>query len=239
MAEDSLSDKRCRILLLEKEIEEINEEIKKKEIQVGKKNRQLELLKLKLYKQYFHTQRKEFALLTNIPSNPQKNNRHILFNYSCLNVDMVGNIICDLIKKYDNEDFASKRGVQEYTDTSDTYIRPYHFKKPVLVIAQGNEVNDPYKAKGDNKIIIEYSNSMILRGCPTNIPVTWKTDIGSVELTDYAYLIYNDGVIFSYPNSKEYIKELIYSLAYYQKEHKVKYMTPEDTWNVYQKIYKK
>ena len=32
MAKDSLSDKRCRILLLEKEIEEINEEIKKKKI---------------------------------------------------------------------------------------------------------------------------------------------------------------------------------------------------------------
>ena len=239
MTEDSLNDKRSRILLLEKDIKEISEEIKRKKIQAGEKNRQLEILKLKLYKEYFSTKREEFALLTNIPPNPEKRNKHILFDYSCLNVDMVGKIICDLIKKYDNEDFASKRGVQEYTDTSDTYICPQHIEKPVLVIAQGNEVNNPYKAKGDNKIIIEYSDSMILRGCPTNIPVTWKKGIGSEKLSDYAYLIYNDGVVFSYPNSKEYIKELIYSLAYYQKEHDVKYMTPEHTWNVYQKIYKK
>jgi hypothetical protein len=239
MAEDSLNDKRSRILLLEKEINEISEEIKKKKEQAGKKNRQLDILKLKLYKEYFSTKREEFALLTDIPSNPEKKNRHVLFDYSCLNVDMVGKIICDLIKRYDNEDFTSKRGVQDCTDASDTYFLPHHFEKPVLVIAQGNEVNYPYKAKGDNKIIIEYSDSMILRGCPTNIPVTWKKGMGSVELTDYAYLIYNDGVVFSYPNNKEYIKELIYSLAYYQKEHDVKYMTPEDTWNVYQKIYKK
>ena len=48
MTEDSLNDKRSRILLLEKDIKEISEEIKKKKIQAGEKNRQLEILKLKL-----------------------------------------------------------------------------------------------------------------------------------------------------------------------------------------------
>ena len=85
MTEDSLNDKRSRILILEKEINEISEEIKKKKEQAGKKNRQLEILKLKLYKEYFSTKREKFALLTNIPSNPEKKHRHVLFDYSCLN----------------------------------------------------------------------------------------------------------------------------------------------------------
>lgn len=233
MSEDSLNDKRNKILLLKNEISEISEEIKEKKIQVDKKNRRLEKLMLQLYKEYFTAEREEFALLTNIPSNTynsfSKNYKHVLYDYSLLNVDVIGKIICDLIKKYDNEDFISKKG--NFVHTEDTYFGPKTRSIPALIIGKG-EIPDTVLSDEDYDIIISLNG--------VHHPVVVEASRNDYGKLDYAFLMdYHDGLSFYYPSNKQYIEELIYSLAYYQREHDIKYMMPEDTWNVYKKIYKK
>lgn len=222
----SLNDKKNKILLLEKEIKQLEQ-----------KKIQLEALKSEYFHEYFENEREDFALLTDIPPILNTCSDHILWNYSVLNVDTVGKIICKLIKKYDNEDFISKRMVKyEWWDNT---FRDYVAEIPILVIGREDEIE--YQNKRDRNIIIEYDMYAYLNKYPTNNPVTWKTSdsYDYYERSNYKHLIgYYDGLNFEYHN-REYIKELIYSLAYYQKQHDIKQMTPTDTWNVYRKIYRK
>ena len=46
-------------------------------------------------------------------------------------------------------------------------------------------------------------------------------------------------IIINYHGYESAIRELIYSLAYYQKEHDIKFMSPQETRNVYRRIFKK
>ena len=73
-----------------------------------------------------------------------------------------------------------------------------------------------------------------------NCPFLISSEYGDYyKASNYNHLVgYYDELDFKYHN-REYIKELIYSLAYYQKQHNINQMTPSDTWNVYRKIYYK
>lgn len=230
MVENLLNDKKKKILL-EKEVK-----------QLEKKQEELSKLKLEYYNEYFNIKREDFALLTDIPSNPNdkdyKNDKHVLYQHSVLNVDTVGKIICQLIKRYDHRDVISKRLILR--TRGNNAFGTYPVEIPKLVIGQKDEVEDLYK--NEHNIIINYNEYMNLNEYPTNNPVKWCTSsVGNhYKKSNYNHLIdYYDGLSFNYPGNLEYIKELIFSLAYYQREHDIKYMMPEDTWNVYKKIYKK
>lgn len=221
----NLDDKKNKILLLEEEIKDLQQ-----------KKEKLEKLKSEYYHEYFDAKRDDFALLTDMPFNPYVNDKHVLYDYSVLNIDTVGKIICRLIEKYDKENCVTKR-IIEY-DWWESKFDNYLVKLPRLVIGKEDEVEYLYKKK-DN-IIIKYNEYMYLSEYPTNNPVTWKTSAfgGHYKASNYNNLVgYYDGLDFDYHN-REYIRELIYSLAYYQKQRDIKQMSPSDTWNVYRKIYR-
>ena len=59
----------------------------------------LKKLELEYYYLYFDIlNRSKFSLLTDIPENPT-NRKHVLYEYSVLNIDTIGKIICKLLKK--------------------------------------------------------------------------------------------------------------------------------------------
>ena len=231
MNEKSLNDKKEKILLLEDEIKYLEDEIKS----LKEKKKILNNLKKEYYYDYFDTGRNEFTLLNNIPANYNKYIRHLLTNYSALNVDTIGEIICKLIKEYNNKDYISKR-ILECEEHPGFF--GYTTKTPKLVIGKYDEVD--YIDKVENNIIINYNELCTLDHFPTDNPVIWFGSNRYYKGSNYNYLVgNNDGLSFNYPVDMEYIRELIYSLAYYQKQHDIKQMTPEDTWSVYRKIYKK
>ena len=220
MSNESL-DKKNEILL-------IKEEIKKLE----KKKRQLRKLEFDYYKEYFNTDREDYALLTDIPDNPT-NKYHILYDYSALNVDTIGKIICELFKKYENKKIVSKRLVK--TEISDNIFHDFH-RYPILVIGSSENIHE--LDHNEDNIVIEYDH-VSLDEYPSNHPVYEYKDDYQFKWSNYNKLIgYYEDLKFDY-NKHEFIEELIYSLAYYQKVHDIKFMSPQETWNVYRKIFKK
>ena len=223
---ESLAEKKKEIRQLEKEIKALK-----------KKRERLERLEVEYYHEYFDTPRDEFALLTDIPSN-QTNKKQVLYDYSVLNIDTIGKIICKLIKKYENKDYVSRRLIR-YEQWQNAF-ELYPVELPILVIGQEDEVKKLDKNK--ENIIISYDDHKLLTEYPTKTPVTWKTSRygGYYDRSNYGNLLnYFDGLSFEHPTNQDYIDELIYSLAYYQRENGIIQMNPRDTWNVYRKIYKK
>ena len=111
-------------------------------------------------------------------------------------------------------------------------------EEPILVIGKEDEVKHSYE--NENNIIICYDDYYSLEEYPTSNPVVLNSSKfeSPVERSNYSLLVgFRDGLTFDYHN-REYVRELIYSLAYYQKVHNIKQMTPSDTWNVYRKIYR-
>lgn len=222
---DNLNDKKNKILLIEEEIKAL--EAKKKK---------LKKLKTEYYNEYFKTKREDYALLTDIPDNPMEK-KNLLTDYSVLNIDEIGKIICDLFKCYENKDLLSKR--LYYYDRWENAFGYYPAKIPIQVIGKPENI-DKYFYNEEN-IIINYEKLRDLKKYPTDLPVEWQIhEYGlPVEGSNYDYFIMTDGDLkFDYKN-REFIKELIYSLAYYQKEHNLKMMSASDTQKVYKKIYKK
>ena len=216
-----------KILLIKKEIDELEE-----------KKKQLEKLQLNYYNEYFDIVRDDFALLKDIPINPNYYSKHVLYDHSVLNVDTIGKIICELIRKYDKESVVSKRIIKN--DKWENAFGYYCVEVPILVIGKENTIDK--MDKDAQNIIIEYDNYYDLEDYPTNNPVSWMTsEYGEpYKKSNYNRLVgYQDGLNFKYPSNQEYIRELIYSLSYYQKKHDIKIMGSKDTWYVYRKIYKK
>ena len=222
----SFTKKERKILLLEEEIKLLE---KKKDL--------LTTLQSEYYKEYFDAPRSEYSLLTDIPKNPGTD-IHVLFDYSILNVDTIGDIICELIKRYENKDYMSRRVNKiERWDNSFGY---YYVSLPRLVIGKEDKIE--YLNKREDNIIISYNSYSKIDNYPTDKPVIWKATSSYKayeESSNYNFLINSkDDLSFDYHNL-EYIKELIYSLAYYQKQHDIESMSSSDTWDVYRKIYKK
>ena len=109
-----------------KKIEAIRDEVSLLE----EKRKQLTNLEAKYYDDYFSVDREDYAHLTDLPTFETQN--HVLRDYSRLNADEIGRIICELFKKYENKDLVTERNfiVDYYYDGNDTNLRPY----PVLLI---------------------------------------------------------------------------------------------------------
>ena len=218
-----LSEKRKRIILLEDEIKSLEE-----------KKKQLTRLQQEYYNDYFKVKRDDFSLLHDLPIN-STNEKHALFDYSHFDVDTIGKIICELMKRYSDKTCVSKRIV--HTDRWENKFEYYPVHYPKLIIGKPDEVNDE---ENENNIIIDYDMYADLKDYPTSNPIECMTSSYEVikKRSNYNSLIaYNDGLSFNYHNL-EYIKELIYSLAYYQREHNKKYMSSQETVKVYKKIYR-
>ena len=221
---ESLNEKQKKILLLEEEIKGLE-----------KKKKQLEKLKYSYYSEYFN-QSDNTLPLTNIPSNPTTE-KHILYNYSLLNVDEVGKMICTLFKRYENKNVVAKR-LQEY-DRWENYFGRYPVHLPILVIGNPDEIH--YQKENSNNIVIDYAHYADLKKYPTDKPVTWDLNYssGPFERSNYKIFIDSSGdLAFDY-HDYEFIKELIYSLAYYQKTRDITWMDAKDTRAAFRKIYKK
>ena len=229
MSIDSLREMKNKIILLEEDIKELK-----------KKQELLASLQQDYYNRYFNTQREDFSLLSDIPNNPT-HKIHILWDYSVLNVDTIGKIICNYLRKYgDNEvkNYICKRLFK--TEISDDIFHS-RISYPTLVIGDPEHIYEMDENK--NNIVIDY-NMLSLIEYPTNNPIIAEKLSGSFRdikrYSNYSHLVgYVDGLSFETKIYFDFIQELIYSLAYYQKKHDIKMMSANDTWNVYRKIYKK
>ena len=218
---DNLLEKRNKISELNNNIEKLNTEL-------TSKINELETLKRELYNDYYSIKREEYSLLKDLPIKPNSRERHFLYDYSILNIDEVGKIICNLFDIYENKDMICYRG------NNYGYIRSenvfHHELIPTLMIKNKNK-------KDSDNIVIEYNKNLLLCDYPTNNPVYWNKNFVS---SNYNYLIGEFANVLSFDNKNyEFITELIYSLAYYQKQHDIKYMSEEETRKVYKRIYKK
>ena len=193
--------------------------------------KEIELLELrkKYYKDYFEAQREEYALLTGFPSNPVRQDEHVLFRHSVLNVDEIGKIICELFQKYEGRKMLSQRSTQ--------YIMSINEVQPILVVGTPENISEGNKS--NDNIVIDYTRYLSMNDYPTDSPVTcYKSYNREEKWTNYNSLIFfSNNLTFDY-KGYEFIKELIFSLAYYQRQHDIKYMTAEETKRVSQKIFK-
>jgi hypothetical protein len=225
MSQATLEETKSKIQLLEEEIELLKQ-----------KKAQLKKLKRDYYEDYFTTPREEFCILKDIPDNPDQK-EHILYDYSVLNVDTVGRMIGELMRKYEHKDIVAER-IQK-SDMWDNAFGGYHVYHPQFVIGERGRT---YLSNRDfNNIVIDYEMYNTTKDFPTNNPVYWdvRDDLKPCRRSNYRRLIsYENGLSFNEKNY-EYIKELIFSLAYFQKQHDIHQMGAKDTWDVYRKIYKK
>ncbi len=225
MNDDSLNNTKNKILLLEQEIKTLEQ-----------KRRKLQELKKEYYCDYFDKKKENYTLLTDIPKNPTKE-KHILYDYSVFNIDEIGKIICYLFRDYEKKELISRRLYN--IEMAENKFEMYQVYLPILVIGNPEAIEKGKKNK--NNIVIDYKSYAILDEYPTDNPVIWDTFSYSkpYKLSNYGHLLnYNGDLAFNYKNY-EFIRELIYSLAYYQKEHNIRLMSSVDTESVYKKIYKK
>ena len=191
---------------------------------------ELETLEKQVYNDYFNLEREEYALLTDIPDKPSSKTKNVLYDYSNLNIDEVGKMICELFDRYEHKNMAYKReSIFGYAKGDRGY---YHTFIPALIIGEDVENN----ITNLDNIVIEYSKNSLVKDYLTKSPNIWNEEF---KTFNYNYLIGEYVPLsFDYQNH-EFIKELIYSLAYYQKQHDITYMDEEETRRVYKRIYKK
>ena len=221
------------------------DEIKKEIEALEKKKKQLRNLELEYYRNFYDSSYRidyrgrelDYVLLQDCPHNPT-NRKHILYDYSVFNVDTIGKIICQLLKT-EGINFISERLYETEISDNIFHDRLYY---PVLVIGKKDEVYE--LSSNESNIIIRFDYNATLDKYPTKNPVIWNlpSQNGPLKKSNYSHLInYKDGLSFDCPIKQEdiLIRQLIYSLSYYQKQHNIKQMTPSDTWDVYRKIYYK
>ena len=223
-----------KLLEIKNEIYELEVEVKLLE----EKKERLSDLKEKYYKEYFMAPRDEFSQLTNIPQNVT-DRYHILSDFSNLKIDVIGQLICELFKKYENKDVVAKKLYHEVV--AHTAIPSWQYE-PVLLIGSGEDIEDLgtifYSLPRDSdNILIGYnyddSSDFIMKKKKDQI----NSFVYSIPYNEYNKLIDKD-LVFD-DKDHGFIRELIYSLAYYQKQHNINYMSAKETRHVYQKIYKK
>ena len=230
MTEEDLIKTKNKIDLLEEEIKDLEQ-----------KKQLLEDIKREYYYDYFDFERENYSLLKNIPENIQKE-EHVLRKYSLMDVDAIGKLICKISKLYGIKDLNYKRDY--YTETNENKFEVYREEYPILVIGPKNKVNEKHFnkklfEKDKDIIIIDYNMHIEENDLLMDNPVKWV--VGSNHnikyKTNYNRLVnYFDGLRFDYKN-KEFIKELIYSIAYYQRENDIHYMNSNELENVVNKIY--
>ena len=254
-----------------KKIEAIRDEIKPLE----EKKKQLTNLEAKYYDDYFSVDREDYAHLTDLPTYETQN--HVLRDYSRLNADEIGRIICELLKKYENKDLVTERSMiaNYYYDGCKTSLRFY----PVLVIKSPEIKYFDYLFDCFNDSMVVFYDRMggkkfdvpgeplfdsMKEKCRYEFPNSKPVVIPGVEsklllrCSKLKYMLNNFGEVNIYDGDSvplicdndtkplklldfskhEFVPELIYSLAYYQRQHGIERMGVKRTRDVYKRIYK-
>ena len=216
-----LQEKKDRILKIKDEIALL----RAKEVELKK-------LEEEYYNDYFNLEREEYAHLTQIPHTCSIN-REPMRPYSILNVDLIGKMIATLFKDYENKRMIVMRNYVHEKWQNDNGEYPVMY--PILIIKNtlGNDSNDVIK--------IDYNSNMYPCEYPTDNPTTWRISPTGYEFeaSNYSNLIFLTGNLTFDNKNREFIEELVYSMAYYQKQHGITYMNADKTWEVFKKIYKK
>ena len=89
------------------------------------KKNELKELEANYYKDYFSVPREDYAHLTDLPTFETQN--HVLRYYSRLNIEEVGKMICELLKKYENQRYVTERsfGRDYYNTGFGSYLRTW------------------------------------------------------------------------------------------------------------------
>lgn len=200
----------------------------------------------KIYMNNFYKNISTMEWVTNIPKINTGYTNGSLYSHSALNVDEIGNIICYLLKKEEGKNFTSRR----IDVVSDGY---YHF--PALAIREvGNDNIDSYDSSEFREIMCNPDDSSIIINDFYDSKRTrcaylydhpfisyFDNDVNSpIDIcSNYKILLscFEGKLAFDYKNH-EIIRELIYSLANYQLVNNIKYMSAEQTQEVFKKLYK-
>ncbi len=252
------------LLLLDKSVKDrenhiqLMKEIIKSESKLSKQEKKyLKLLKDDYYDAYFEVEREEFAKLEDIPRITNDRHRNLLSEYSYLNVDEVCKIICLLFKEYENKEVEYRRlYLDEY------YIYGVTFSEPYIAIGEPSVVDNGYKDKRNIVILWKTPlkcNELTKHNIANDNPVCVLTKDDCDKRfkkryhSNYQRLISTyidntgmskygedkiDVLYFDY-RGYDFIVDLIYNLAYYQKMHNIRLMSGNETWDVFRKIYKK
>ena len=223
MSLESIKEKKERVIALQSKVDELR-----------KFEEDLEQAQIDYYQDYFDTRRENFARLTDIPDKPNGVS-HGLYDYGFLCVDTIGKITRDLIRRYERKDVVAKRTIR-YIPSEE--LGEYLTEEPYFIV--GEPKNIILGESCEENIIINYSENAQLYAHPTNYPVYFDDYGVMMPRSNYNYMFGDyDGLAFD-AKGREYVKEIVYSIAYYQKQHNIRQLGQRDTWNVYERIiYKK
>lgn len=227
------------------DLEKSKKEIKRMEAYIKRANKyeqQLETLKPKYFNDYFNLQRPLYEELKDIPSANYLNGEdNLMSKYSAFNLEDLGEIMVDYIEK----EFSSKAKSEiKIVSTKERGVEDYQFywynqQTPHLFVYSTDIFMDiPMDV---NNRGIENLNSNETIKCLNN---DWLDEY--YYYTYYCQLIncyskyYNEygELTFDYKNNKS-IRELIYNLAYYQKQIDQIYLPEGELLKAYKKIYKR
>lgn len=255
MEKEIFNKQKQEIITLEEEVKKLKEAKQKVKI-IRAKEKELFDLKVKHYNDFYNGDIPDYSIISEKAPYPYKNDypQHYLSDYSGLNVDEVGKLICELFKKYENKNMHSRRIIVEETyEPSFVSSRNITEEKAYLIIGSRYKIYNPYDEYGDldedKLIIIEYDDFMDLNKFPTNKPIKTLDDvhIGAYYCycepeefvsSNYNYLLNSRGEIIFDDKNKAFIEDLIYSLAYHQYKNGITYMSEEETKDTFKRIYK-
>ena len=203
--------------------------------------KKLQDLKRNYFYTYFGVKREPNAWLTNIP-NPKDYISvmpfwHPLYTYSFLNVEAVASMICLLFKDYENKEMVSKRIIKEeihYENRSK--INPkisYCDYTPEVIIG---EVKNIYDDHNKDNIVIRNGDRH------TCLEKPYEGDYSQLFLNEkpyYWYMLGFSGELSFNDKGHQFIRELIYSLAYYQMVNDKHLTSSKETMKAFEKIYAK
>ena len=233
------------------EIIEFNTEIRIAEKRIEEWKKKLADMKKEYYEDYFSTDWGEYALLTDLPDEDMilsSDEIHKLYEYSILNVDEIGKIICEMCALREGCEYHSARAkyypdvmtsFQYYLD-GNVYQKYLKHCEPILAI--GEDIKKVYYGDDLNLrdiIYIEFCSGEHFSNLPMDNPVIRSNFGRSMQYSNYRPLLEKNGSLaISNYVLYDFIKPLIYSLAYYQRQHNITTMSADQTRDVYKRIYK-
>ena len=250
MEKEIFDKQKQEIITLEEEVKKLKEAKQKVKI-IRAKEKELFDLKVKHYNDFYNGDIPDYSLIhekTPFPYPRYSDKIHYLCEYSYLNVDEIGKLICELYKKYENKTMYSRRIIT--SEGTKGFFHNGVDEIPHLIIGSKHKVyTNPFDYYGeldeDKLIVINYREDVSEKEFPTQKPVEWVIDhpdniCRKEEITssNYNKLLNSVGNISFDYKGKAFIEDLIYSLAYHQFKNGITYMSEEETKDVFKRIYK-
>lgn len=200
-------------------------------------------IKYKYYIDYFNLHRREHSLLEDIPPyeyfKSKLNAVHPLSEYSKLNVVLLGEFIAELFKKYEQKDVESYIRFKNHKINENKSV-----DVPNIIIGKNpKEISCNHFNNEDNIIIPLSANYEIFR---KDGYIDGYVRYSAYDQSDSIVCFspkrqlmgYNEELYNLDYKGHTFIRDLIYTLAYYQKEMGVKDVDDEYLRNAFKRIYK-